>query len=150
MPLLNEDVQKQVRQIFEEIKSPVTIVMFTQSNDGKVSIECQMCADTRMLLEEVSALSDKITLEVRDLVADEQLAQTYRVDKIPAIVLRGGLDNNDYGIRFYGIPSGYEFGSLIEGILLASKGSAELSPKTMEAIQKLDRPVHIQVYVTPT
>lgn len=150
MALLNADVQKQIRQVFEGIEAPVTLVVFTQSNDGKVSLECQMCADTRSLVEEVAALSDKLDLEVLDFVEDEQAVQDYQIDKIPAIALRGGPQNKDYGIRFYGIPSGYEFSSLIEGILMASKGSSDLSPKTMQAIQKLDQPVHIQVYVTPT
>lgn len=149
MTLLNENIQKQLREVFSGLTNPVKLVFFTQGSDGTVTIECQTCRDTRQLLEEVSALSDKISLEVYDLVKDEAVARQYKVDKIPALVILGA-ENMDYGIRISGIPSGYEFGSLIEDISLASMGKPNLKPKTMEALSKLKKPVHIQVYVTPT
>lgn len=150
MALLNEEIQNQIRQVLAGMSGPVRLVMFTQGSDGTPVLECSMCADTRSLLEEVAALSDQITLEVRDFLKDEGLAQQYQIDKIPAIAILGEGGAKDYGIRMYGIPSGYEFSSLIESILLASKGQPELSPKTMQEVGRLDRPVHIQVYVTPT
>jgi glutaredoxin-like protein len=148
--LLNETIQKQLKQVFEPMTGPVTLVMFTQSNDGVVSIECGMCADTRQLIEEVAALSDKIDLKIYDFVNDEATAQAYNIDKIPALVVLGGPEQKDYGIRLYGIPSGYEFGTLIEDILMASKGNPDLSVETMAEVSKLDQPVHIQVFTTPT
>jgi glutaredoxin-like protein len=149
MALLNESIQKQIRDVFAGLENPVKLVMFTQATDG-ASIECQMCADTRTLMEEVSALSDQLSLEVLDFLKDETRAKAYGIDKIPATVVLGGSNYKNYGIRFFGIPSGYEFGSLIESVLLASKGEPELSPKTMQAIQELKAPVHIQVFITPT
>ncbi len=109
-----------------------------------------MCSDTRQLIEEIGALSDKITVDVRDFVADEALAKQYHVDKIPAVTILGGKEDRDYGIRFYGIPSGYEFGALIEDIRMVSQQKAELSEKTQKEISKLNKPVHIQVFTTPT
>ena len=75
------------------------------------------------------------------------MSDEYGIDKIPAIAVVG---EKDYGIRFFGIPSGYEFSSLIESIKLASSGEAQLSPAGIEFIEGLEEPVHIQVYVTPT
>jgi glutaredoxin-like protein len=148
--LLNEKIQNQLREIFAELESPVKLVMFTQSNDGVNSIECQMCSDTRQLIEEITALSEKISLEVYDFVADESKAQEYHVDKIPAVAILGGAEQKDYGIRFYGIPSGYEFGTLIEDIMLVSRGEPNLSPESLAEVARLTKPVHIQVFTTPT
>ena len=84
MSLLNDQIEKQIREAFEALTGPVKIVMFTQ---GENALECETCAETRQLLEEVSALSDKITLEVHDFVRDAQLAEQYHIDKIPAVAI---------------------------------------------------------------
>jgi glutaredoxin-like protein len=121
-------------------------VMFTQA------MECQFCAETRQIVEEIANLSDKITSEIYDFVTDKATAELYDVDKIPAIaVLRvedGG--DKDYGIRFFGIPSGYEFTTVIEDIVDVSKGDSGLQPKSKEAVASITKPVHFQVFVTPT
>lgn len=160
MGLLNENVQKQVRQVFEGMLEPVKLVFFTQGEPpdeapgvaGEVGpvFECSMCADTHTLLEEVTGLSDKIKLEVYDFIKDKAVADQYRVDKIPATVVLAGSENKDRGIRLYGIPSGYEFGTLIQDIVMASKGQPDLKAKTLEEVRKLNQPVHIQVFTTPT
>jgi len=83
---------------------------------------------------------------------DKETAERYAIDKIPAIALVRVEESGerDYGIRLYGIPSGYEFTSLIEDIMEVSVGETSLKPKTKEALAKITAPVHIQVFVTPT
>jgi glutaredoxin-like protein len=146
MPLLDDKIQAQVRKTLEGMAGPVKLVMFTQAAEA---LECEFCAETRMLIEEIAALapSGKLSVEVHDLIADDAAAGEYQVDKIPAIAVVGA---KDYGIRFYGIPSGYEFSSLMDDILTVSKGESGLADSTKAAVAKLDKPVHIQVYVTPT
>jgi glutaredoxin-like protein len=145
MTLLNENIQKQVRQFFEKIQNPVRLLIFTQGEGG--ALECQMCQDTRQLVEEVALLSEKISLEVYDFLGDAKVAEQYGVDKIPAVVIAG---DKDYGVRLYGIPSGYEFSSLIEAIVAVGRRQPSLNKKTLQEIQRLDKPVHLQVFVTPT
>lgn len=89
----------------------------------------------------------QINAEIYDFVLDKEEAALYGIDKIPAVAVIG---EKDYGIRFFGIPSGYEFSSLIESIKLASTGEPQLSPAALEYVQGISEPVHIQVYVTPT
>lgn len=148
MAFLDESIQGQLRGVFESLNRPVKLVMFTQANDGANSLVCQMCSETQELIEEVAQLSEKISVEVHDFVAEEALAQQYKIDKIPAIAVLDG--DKDYGIRLYGMPSGYEFSSLINDIVLVSTNKHDLTQETMDAIGKLKKPVHIQVYVTPT
>jgi glutaredoxin-like protein len=140
---MDDNTREQVRALLADLTGPVKLLVFSQQ------FECQMCAETRQICEEVAELSDKITVEVRDFVADESLAQGMDIDKIPAIALLGA-DDKDYGIRFYGIPSGYEFMSLLEAIKLVSTGNLELSAETLRALDALEGELHLQVFVTPT
>ena len=111
-------------------------------------MECPFCSQARELIQDVSSLSDgKIILEVYDFVADKDKVEKYRIDKIPAVVVES---QKDYGIRFYGIPAGYEFTSLITSIVMVSKGISGLTDETKEALKKLKEPVNIQVFITLT
>jgi glutaredoxin-like protein len=145
MALLKDEDRKQLTEHFKSLKTPVKMVVFTQE------MECQYCSETRMIAEELAALSDKITLEVYDFMNDKEIAEQYNIDKIPAtVVMKGGDAPKDYGIRYFGIPSGYEFSSLIEDIMMISSGQSGLSQETKDILAKLDQPVHFQVFVTPT
>ena len=145
MSLLSEQDRETLTQEFEALKTPVKLIVFTQE------FECQYCRETRQIAEEVAGLSDKITLEIYDFVEDQEIAEQYNIDKIPAtIIMRGGDEPQDYGIRYYGIPSGYEFSSVIHDILMVSQGDSELLPETREWLENLTEPVHMQVFVTPT
>jgi glutaredoxin-like protein len=142
MSLIGQKDADHLRERFsDKLVDPVRLVMFTQE------IECQYCRETHQLVEEIAALSDKIDVEAYNLITDAEKTQEYNVDKIPAIAVTGA---QDYGIRYYGIPSGYEFTSLIEDIISVSEGDSGLSAATREAIAQIAKPVHIQVFVTPT
>ncbi len=145
MSLINGQVQAQVKQEFAQLVNSVKLVLFTQA------VECQYCKETRELGEELAALSDKLSIEVYDLVADNEVAEAYAIDRIPALaVVSGGDEAKDYGIRFFGIPSGYEFSTLIEDIVMVSKGESGLSAQTKAQLKALKSPLHLQVFVTPT
>jgi len=145
MGLLRDEDRQHLMKEFEALKDPVKIVVFTQD------FECQYCKETRMIAEEVADLSDKISVEVYDFVQDAEIAETYNIDKIPATaIMRGGDAPKDYNIRYYGIPSGYEFSSVIEDIMMISSGESGLSVATKDFLANLSGPLHLQVYVTPT
>lgn len=141
MKKINKKVAKSLEGIFKGLKKEVTLKYFTQS------MECTFCQETRELLEEVAELSDKIRLQVFDFEKDKTEVEQYKVDKIPAIVM---MDEKDYGIKFYGIPAGYEFTSLIEAIKLISGGETMLSAEGKKFLDGLEKEVHLQVFVTPT
>ncbi len=142
MGLIPEEHKERIKgQLAEGIMNPVRIIMFTQQ------MECQFCAETKQLIAEVAALNDKIKAEVHDFVTDAELAKHYEVDKIPAIVLLG---EKDYGVRFYGLPFGYEFQTLMEGLIAVSRGKTDLSEETKVKLRGIEVPVRIQVFVTLT
>ncbi|MDX9821210.1 MAG: thioredoxin family protein [Syntrophales bacterium] len=141
MALIDNKIQSQVKEAFQLLGKSVKLLMFTQE------IECEFCAMTRQLLEEITALSEKVTLEVRDFVKDAEEGKRYGIDKIPAIVVMG---EKDYGIRFYGLPAGYEFTTLIEDILVVSREDHDLPPEVVAELAKVDEPVHLQVMISPS
>ncbi len=145
--LLSREVGEQVKQVFRNLHFPVSILFFSSRSQN-----CEYCEQTQQLLEEVVALSDLLSLEVLDLEDDALQAKTYQVDKVPGIVLAGRKDDAivDYGIRFFGIPVGSEFTTLIHDILLVSKRDSGLSQDTRNYLRQLTEPVNLQVFVTPT
>jgi glutaredoxin-like protein len=143
MGLISERDRKPVQDRLAKLVRPVKAVVFTQE------MECQFCRETRELIEELAGLTDKLKVEVKDFLKNEDEARKLRVDKIPAIVLLGEGDK-DYGIRFYGIPAGYEFVSLMESLDMVAKGDSGLSPATRTKLKSLQKPLNLQVFVTPT
>jgi glutaredoxin-like protein len=144
--ILNDEIAQQVQEVFLQLQDPVQLLFFETQE------ECDYCPDTRQMLEEITALTDKIDLQVYDLVADEALALQYKVDKAPGVVIAGrdGEQILDYGIRLAGIPSGHEFSSLIHDLLLVSRRDSGLSEQTRQVLKGLEKPVLLQVFVTPS
>ena len=144
--LLNDDVVKQIEDAFAPMKESVQILYFGKKED------CTYCADTQQLLEEVDPISDKVSLEIYDLDDDADVAEKFNVDKAPGIVIaaKDGDTISDFGIRYAGIPSGHEFTSLIQDILLVSGRDSGLSQETKDFLSGLEEPVLMQVFVTPT
>ena len=144
--LLNEKTLKQVGEALSAMKEPVRMVYFGAQSD------CDYCDATRELLEGVASTSDKLSLTLHDMEHDAALAQQYNVDKAPGVVIAVLNDDAvvDYGIRYAGIPAGYEFSALIKDLLLVSSRDSGLDAETRDALKALDKPVHLQVFVTPT
>jgi len=141
MIFIKDDLIPQIKNEFAKLTGPVKLVFFTQE------MECQFCRETRTLLEELKSLTDKFTLEVYDFILDKQKVEQYKIDKIPALVVEG---KKDYGIRFFGIPAGYEFSSLVEACIAASTGDSGLLPESRAALKTLTRPLQVKVFITLT
>lgn len=143
MGLISDSDKKKISTRFSTLPAGVKLILFTQE------MECQFCSQAREIVEETASTSEKISVEVKDFVADEAVAREYGVDKIPAIVPLAE-DGTDYGIRFYGIPSGYEFMSLLEAIEMVAAGDSGLSPESREKIKAVKDDLDLQVFITPT
>jgi glutaredoxin-like protein len=141
MPLIDDSVAQQLRQELAKLINPVRLVVFSQALAAPESEE------VRRLVEELAELDTKIQVESCNFVLDAERAQSLGIARIPAIAVLG--ETKDYGVRFYGVPSGYEFGTLIDAILDVSAGDSGLSPETRTALAAIDSPVHLQVFATP-
>ncbi len=144
--LLNDEIVGQIRDVFQKMQHPVELLLFT-SQEG-----CDYCAEVRQLLEELAPLSEKLGLKVYDLQADADVAAGFKVQDAPAILVmaREGEQVTDLGVRYLGIPSGHEFSTLIQDILMVSGRDSGLSPETRAYLKGLTSPLLLQVFVTPT
>ncbi len=141
----------------DELPGAVTLQLFTTPRYGLYvpgREECVTCADAEALLTEVAELSPQLTLAKHDLYAESEVAAAAGVDKVPALVLRGANGQPDGRVRFFGLPSGYEFATLVDSIIAVSQGTPSLSATALERLQTAlagtDERLHLQVFVTPT
>lgn len=146
MELMDKETKEHVKGALGDMKGPVHILVFT-AEDG-----CMACRETLSIVEEISGLSGKITVKHLDIEKDGQIAKRYGVDKTPAIlIMRGTEEKFEYlGIRFFGIPAGYEFTSLLDAILTVSIGVPGISEDGQKFLKGLTKDVHMQVFVTPS
>lgn len=155
MPLLKSSDQALLREEFKNLTVPVRLIFFTQA------LGCDTCEITQQILEEIVPLSDKLELVTKNFATDPDAVTRYGIKRIPAIaILRleanangdGGAEpvEHDYGLRFYGVPSGYEFMTLIGDILDVSSGESGLSEQSKMLLTRVKEPVHFQVFTTPT
>jgi glutaredoxin-like protein len=144
--LLNDEITNQVQEAFSQLDNPVEVLFFGRQEN------CEFCDQTIQLVEEVSELSEKLHLRAFDVDSDAEMANKYNVDKTPGLVItaRDGDQVVDYGVRYAGVPSGHEFSSLIQDIILVSGRDSRLSQQTRDILADLTDPVTLQVFVTPT
>jgi alkyl hydroperoxide reductase subunit F len=141
MSFFDDKTKAEVVARLAHLREPVRLIYFTQPH------ACGSCREQRSLLEELASLSHKLSLDVKDFVADDAEAKRYGIDKVPAPVVAG---ERDYRIRFYGVTAGYEFDSLVEAIAMISTGTSGLDPAIEALVQQIAVPVHLEVAVTLT
>ena len=143
MAKVDQAEKGKIKDLFSKnLKDDVNLLFFAKEDD------CEYCGDTEEILLEVTALDEKVNFEKH--VLGSKKAEEFKVDKAPAIIFLNE-EGKDLGVHFYGIPSGYEFTSLIEDILDASnKSRIDFSKKIKKAVQAIDFDVSLQVFVTPT
>lgn len=145
---LDEKIQGQVREMLAPIQNPVELVVFTTSGIELPGQEVGLQDETLGLLKEVVALNPNLSLEQRSLHADPE-AQALGLSYAPTILLREKGSNRS-NIRFLGLPAGYEFGTLMEALLMLGTGDSKLGEKSQADLQKVTAPVRMQAFVTPT
>jgi glutaredoxin-like protein len=140
--LFNDDLRKQLKDIFSDMPKELTIALFIDKEQG-----CQTCSETQDYMEEVAELNDRIHLKIHDINEDQLLAERYNVQMVPSIVL---LDSNgDYhGVKFNGMPAGHEINSFIPALLETSGLESEVPEPLKGQIEQIDKSINIKVFVT--
>ena len=147
MSLLSPADQEKLRESFDEMTSPVKVLFFTQT------LDCEPCEQTRRILDELPALSDRITIEDVNFILEKDKAAQYGIDRVPALALvaqDAAGEARDTRIRFLGTPAGYEFVSLVQALMLAGGHPSSLTPENRARVEAVATPTTIQVFSTPT
>jgi alkyl hydroperoxide reductase subunit AhpF len=140
--MLNTAAAAEIRKRLASLRDPVRLVVFSQSLSAP-----ELCAQNESLMRELAALSDRISVEVLNPAIDRERAEAYGIQAVPATVVEG---TRDWGIRFLGVPSGYEFSAFLDAVVVASTGEPALSDETRQALAGLGQDVEIKVFSTPT
>ncbi len=141
MAILQEKDRSAILQHLQSMQGAVRLVHFTQA------LDCESCLDTQRLLEEVAALSGKLSLVIHNIHVEREQAAEYGIERVPATVI---ATERDYGIRMYGQPAGFEFAVLLQGILTVSNRDSGLDADVRRGLASLTSPVRVQVFSTPT
>jgi len=151
MALISDKDREAIKRHFDEdLTGDVEIVMFTERESPIIvpgKEPCEMCAPTQQLLEEVTSLSEKLKLTVHDIAEATAEASALNIDRVPAFVFKGASRGQ---VRFFGIPSGYEFSALIADLIDVSNGTTDLSEETRKYLSELTEDINIKVFTTPT
>jgi alkyl hydroperoxide reductase subunit AhpF len=143
MALLSAQDEQVLTQHLAAIDKRVDILLFTQAIGGT---ESGIVA--KQVLDEIARLNDKITVVEKNFILDVDDRAKYSVDKSPAMVILS--EGQDTRVRMFGAPTGYEFVGLVEAILIAGTGKIDLEDDTLKLLAGVDKPMHIQVFSTPT
>lgn len=121
----------------------VRLALYTRADN------CDTCADTRAIVDEIASLSPHLDVEVHDLAA---AGGGPGLDHAPLIVVlrQDGEAFVDLGVRLVGAPLEHELTSLGDAILTVGGAAADLGADSVARLATLTRPVHIQVFSTPT
>ncbi len=147
MSLLAPADQQKLREAFDEMTRPVRLRFFTQTFD------CETCEQTKQILDELPPLSSKISIDEVNVVLDKEAAAQQGIDRAPAILILTQDASGQWAdsrMRFLGAPSGYEFVSLVQAVLLAGGRESHLTEAARQRLASVDQPITMQVFTTPT
>ena len=138
----DESLIQELREMFRALESEVKIYFFTDP-----AAECVYCGDTEQILELVKTASGG-KIKILKLTKDSEEAKKFNIDMFPALLIHG---KDEWNIRYFGIPAGYEFGAFVEDIIDASRGRPQISPNLKDILLKyVTKPTRIMIFVTPT
>ena len=138
--MLAEKDRKYVASTLADMKSDVRLVLF--SRDGG---ECKYCDEAEGLLADIAAAAPRVTLEALSLQKDAARAKELGIDKVPGIAILGTKDHN---LRYFGLPSGYDFIPFVETIRAVANDDPGISGESIAMLQQLKKPVQLSVFVT--
>ena len=148
IPLKDQEAIK--AKFAAEMAAPVKIDYFTK-RESKLEAPgvkpCAFCKPTQNMLQELSALSDLVSLRVHQFEDDPEEKATFGVERVPGIVLRGPGPGF---FKYYGMPGGTEFPAFVESLVDLSRWETLLLPDSVKALSELKSDVSVRVFVTPT
>jgi glutaredoxin-like protein len=148
---LQDEDKQEIRQFFaEQLEAPVRLIVFSQRAPGPedpLPVQHELCRDLEAIMRELSELSDKLSLEIYDVQLHPRFAERYNIERVPAIAM---LNGHDPGVRFYGVPTSYEFTTFLETVIQTSNGQLALNQATLDELHHVSQPIHIQVFYTPS
>jgi alkyl hydroperoxide reductase subunit AhpF len=142
MPIFRPEDEARVRELLATLERPVELVVALGPEEAPVlgAREIDFGAETQRLVESLASLSERLSYRVEDRPSG--------VDLFPAVLVLP--EGKDAGLRYYGLPYGYELGSLIGAVVEAGRREPSLSEESLRRLAALEQELAIDVFVTPT
>jgi alkyl hydroperoxide reductase subunit AhpF len=142
MSIFTPEDEAQVRGLFDALERPVELLVALGPEEAPLpgARDVDFSAETQRVVAGLAALSERVTYRVEE--------EPDGFERYPAIAVLP--EGEDVGLRYYGLPWGYELGSLIGAVLEAGRNESSLRPESLERLAALDRDLAIDVFVTPT
>jgi alkyl hydroperoxide reductase subunit AhpF len=142
MPLLRAEEETKVREWFAGLERPVElfVAIGPEETPGVGSRDVDFGAEMVRVCEGLAELGDTVSCRVEE--------EPEGFPRFPAVSIRP--NGRDEGVRYDGLPWGYELGSLVGGIVEAGRKEPTLRPASLAALEELDRDLAVDVFVTPT
>jgi alkyl hydroperoxide reductase subunit AhpF len=142
MPVFRAEEEAKVRELLDALERPVELLVALGPEETPLpgARDVDFGGETVRIVEELARLSDNVTARIEE--------EPDGFERYPAIAVRP--EGRDVGVRYDGLPWGYELASLIGGVLEAGKAESSLMPDSLERLASLERDLAIDVFVTPT
>lgn len=142
MALLRAEEESKVRDWFAGLERPVELLVALgpEETPGAGSRDVDFGAEMVSVCEALAELGDSVSCRVEE--------EPEGFPRFPAVSIRP--DGRDVGVRYDGLPWGYELGSLVGGIVEAGRKEPMLRPDSVAALGTLERDLALDVFVTPT
>jgi alkyl hydroperoxide reductase subunit AhpF len=142
MAIFRADEEARVRELLDALERPVELLVAHGPEETPLpgARDIDFGAETERIVEGLAALSDRVTFRVED--------EPPGFERYPAIAVLP--EGEDAGVRYYGLPWGYELASLVGAVIEAGRAAPSLKPESLERLAALDRDLVIDVFVTPT
>jgi alkyl hydroperoxide reductase subunit F len=123
--MLDANLTAQLKAYLEKVTQPIEIVASLDDSSKAAELD--------ELLQEVAALSDRITLIHRD---DDVRKPSFAINRV----------GTDIGVRFAGIPMGHEFTSLVLALLQVGGHPSKTTQDVIEQVRNLDGEFRFETY----
>lgn len=129
--LFSADVLAQLQTVFSRMAQPLHLRLYLDQRP--------VSAELRGYMEELSKLTDKLTVEIAANTAD--------VPELPCVQVCH-TDGSWTGLAFHGVPGGHEFTSFILGLYNAAGPGQALDSAAAKVIKALTGPIDMKILVS--
>ena len=142
MALLRAEEETRVREWFAELERPVElfVALGPEETPAPGAGDVDFGAEMVRVCEGLAELGDRVTCRVEE--------EPEGFPRFPAVSIRP--DGRDAGLRYDGLPWGYELASLVGAVVEAGRLESSLRPESRAALDELERDLALDVFVTPT
>jgi alkyl hydroperoxide reductase subunit AhpF len=142
LTIFRPEDEARVRELLAAMERPVELLVAHGPEETPLpgARDVDFGAETERVVRELAALSELVSVRVEEVPAG--------FDRYPGVAVLP--EGEDVGVRYYGLPWGYELGSLIGAVLEAGRLESSLKPASLERLHDLERDLAIDVFVTPT